>query len=469
MEVQELYIARASCIDMAEKIALLLKPHFIEYCQPLLDTKWNGCELTYHSYETIQEMQSLFLEHKDQYDAFLTSGSLALNALKAVDQAPYALKYHFGSYLENTYRLLLAHALERKTITPEHIGIDYLNDSSNLQEMLNEDRLPKLLSDFEHSISGLSGEELDAFERQLVKRYLDQYHQGKLDFVVTNFYSVVEALEKEHVECYYSYPSQTSILQTLELCIKDIALNRMRGNITAVIRVSPPLMENETSNHQELAMLALKGRIVEYCRTYHCEPILKDDLTDIEIYISKEKLQQMTNHFMGFDLPNYLAHEAGFKGTISIGVGENLSAAKLNAVQAKYYAARSNQQACVYIDENNAIHSMPFTQEHNTPSIGIPEECMTEVANLCHLSAETVYRVVSAMQKGNSDCISSFELIQEEGFSPCTATRALKAMEKAGYAKITGQKRIGNKGRPLNIFQVTLPQSTEQTDHKKKT
>lgn len=447
---------------MAKKIALLLKQHFIDYCRPLLGEQWNECVLTYCPYETISELQDLFCRLKGQYDAFITSGSLPLNALKAVDKAPYALKYHFGIYLENTYRLLLSYSLERSHLSPQNIGIDYLEDSSTLREVLNNDRLPGLVAEFEQSISGLSGEELVEFEQRLVKRYLDQYHQGTLDFVVTNFYSVVEALKKEHIECYYSYPSQSSLMQTLELCKRDIALGEMRGNIAAVIRVSLSLPENITSNFQELTLLAIKGRIVEYCRRYHCEPIVKDDFSDVEIYVSKEQLQQMTDQYSVFELPVYLEEEAGFKGIVSIGVGNNLSAAKLNALQAKFYAQRLNQPACIYIDENNSVHSIPIHSKHDVPAVGVPKEYINEAANASHLSAETIYRVISAMQKNNSTELSSLDLIQTEGFSACTAARVLRALTNAGYAKIAGQKRIGNKGRPINIFQLTLPRAEDQ-------
>ena len=93
--------------------------------------------------------------------------------------------------------------------------------------------------------------------------YLSLIHIWELDFVVTYFHSVVEALTKEGVECYYSYPSRKSLIQTLELCIKNVRLEKIRRNISAVIRISPDVArwKNKKNSNQELEMLAIKGSL----------------------------------------------------------------------------------------------------------------------------------------------------------------------------------------------------------------
>lgn len=443
---------------MAEQIALLLQQHFIEYCRPILGDAQGSCQLTYLQYGSIAELQTLFLQNKEKFDAFLVSGTIPMNALKAVDTAPYSLIRYFGSYLENTYRILLVHILERGCPDSARIGIDYLDQGQDLQTVLRQDSLPKLLSEFEQAADGLSGEALVDFEHHLVERYIRQHREGRLDFVVSSFYSVVRALKEKGLECYYAYPSSNSIVQTLELCSKDIRIRKMRGNASAVIRVCPVLQEIVTANDQELTMLALKSRILEYCRSYRCVPILKDDFSDIEVYISKEQLEQMTEHFSSFGLPNDLKKNAGFKGVISIGIGDNLSAAKMNAVQAKAYSLRTDQTPCICIDEQGNIRSVPTGPERKTPVPSISDRYIETAANRCHLSSETVYRVFSAALSKPSPCLTSAELMQDQGFSSRMATKVLKALADSGYAEIIGQKRIGNKGRPQNLFRLSLPE-----------
>lgn len=90
--------------------------------------------------------------------------------------------------------------LKRGGADPSRIGVDYLDDGSLLQSVLEQDRLPELVSEFENSVMGLSEQELEAAERRMVEKYLKQCREGELDFVVTYFHSVVEALTKEGVE-----------------------------------------------------------------------------------------------------------------------------------------------------------------------------------------------------------------------------------------------------------------------------
>lgn len=48
---------------------------------------------------------------------------------------------------ENTYRILLEHVLKRGGADPSRIGVDYLDDGSLLQSVLEQDRLPELVSE----------------------------------------------------------------------------------------------------------------------------------------------------------------------------------------------------------------------------------------------------------------------------------------------------------------------------------
>ena len=76
---------------MKEKIALLLQPHFVEYCRRELGSAWKDCSLTYLEYGSLEELRRLFLENKEKYDGFITSGALPLSVLRGADQPPYAV------------------------------------------------------------------------------------------------------------------------------------------------------------------------------------------------------------------------------------------------------------------------------------------------------------------------------------------------------------------------------------------
>lgn len=443
---------------MRENIAFLLQDHFYQYCKKTLGDTWEEHQITYFRYETLKELQQLFLEHKNHYDAFFVSGVIPLAALWEVDTPPYAIKDRIGSYLINTYRILLGLLLKHRRYEASRIGIDFLGENVPLIEVLEEDRLPELVDEHDRHFLGMTTEELDEQEKLLVADYQRRCREGKLDVVITYYNSVVKGLANEPVECYYSYPSKNSIIEALEQCVKKIHTEKLRRNQSAVIRISPKynLRNRQFTPNHGLELLSLKSSLLEYCRLHQIEPVLKDDLTDIELYLTVEQLGKITGQFTQFDLPTLLSDQVGFQGFVSLGSGEDLSAARSHAMQAQDYRTRLEQDVCIYVDEGETIHSLPIETRGIPAESGISASDVAAVANRCHLSAETVYRVISAMQTERTDLLTSEELIRNENFSLRVANRVLSALVSGGYAEIAGQRRIGNKGRPQNLYHIFL-------------
>lgn len=442
---------------MSEKIALLLQQHFVDYCQKELGDQWQGRPLFYFSYETLEQLRDLFLQNKNRFDGFLVSGSIPLTALREIDVPPYAVKESFEGYLENTYRILLHSLLKYRRADQNRIGLDYLKEGDSLSEILERDLLPERIEAFSQRVEQLTGPELERLEQQIAENYRKRCRAGKLDIVVTHLYSVVQSLAEEPVECYYSYPGRSAMLQTLELLVKNIRLYQFRQNLASVIRIRPDLRlwREKSGANQELNLLSLKMHLLNYFRTRGIEPVLKEDLVDLEIYVSAGQLRSLTGQFSYFDLPAYLQGAAGFQGTVSLGTGENLNQARLRAMEAEEYRTGLEENAVVYMDEKNIIHTLPLSEE-KAPEIPIPSDYVETVANRCHLSAATVYRVLSLLQSRQTDQITSEDLIREQNFSLRIATRVLKALAEHGYAEKIGQRRLGGKGRPQNVYRITM-------------
>ena len=443
---------------MHKEIAFLLQEHFLNYCNHLLGDSWQGHHITYFRYETLSELQQIFLAQKSRFDAFLVSGVIPLAALWEVDTPPYAVKDRIGHYLINTYRILLGLLFQRGSYDPARIGIDFVGEDVSLVQVLEEDRLPELVEEHNRHFLGMTVPELEEQERMLVADYQRRCRVGRLDVVITYYNSVVQGLAGEAVECYYSYPSRNSILQALEQCIRQIQTETLRRNQSAVIRVSPryDLRARQLASNHGLELLSLKQALLEYCHQRQIDPVLKDDLTDVELYLTLEQLGAVTQQFTLCDLAPFLGEQMGFQGLVSLGSGPDLASARSHAMQAQDYRARLEQDTCIYIDESGAICSLPMAPRPGRPETGVSSDQVEEAANRCHLSAETVYRVISVMQAERTDLLTSEELIRDQGFSLRVANRVLKALVTGGYAQISGQRRVGNKGRPQNLYRILL-------------
>lgn len=443
---------------MSETIALLLQKHYIEYCKDKIGDSWQDCRLAYFEYETLEELGRIFLDIRSQYDAFLTSGVLPMKVIRNVDQPPYAVTGFFGGYLENTYRILLTEVLKQESVDSRRIGIDYVEAGTDLCSLLEEDRLPVLVREFEKKVSEFSTEELNRLETGIVEKYRRQYRAGKLDFIVTNFYSVVRSLKDEPVECYYSYPSRQALKESLELCVKNIRLEKNRKNRSAVIRISPTnaFWSGANSAGKEMGMLSLKSALLEYCKMYRAEPVFKDEFGDVELYLNLEQVQNMTSGGQSFELPIWLKKRVQFDGFISLGTGEDLNRARFRALQARDYEQKMGQEASIWIDEQDMVRALPVKEKKSEDAGGISSDYVEHIANEAHLSSETVFRVIAAMQMAKTNELTANDLVRTQNFSLRVATRVLTALVGAGYGELSCQKRLGNKGRPQNLYHLSI-------------
>lgn len=443
---------------MKEKIALLLQPHYCEYCRGILGDEWKDCSLTYLEYETIAQLRDLFQENKERYDGFMTSGALPLSVLRSADRPPYAVKDFFGGYIQNTYRILLHEVLKRGHTDAGRIGLDYIESGTELLQLLEQDRLPGLVQSFEQRLLELSEQELKEFEQQLVQNYLKQSREERLDFVVTYFHSVVDALEKEGVECYYSYPSSQSLQYSLESCLKNIRLEQIRKNVPAVLRVTLDYSSRQEQKNsiRENELLQLKASLLEYCRAYQIEPVLKDDFGDVELYLNLDQVARLTAQYTSFDLPLWLQERFHFEGSISIGAASDLNKARFRALLALDYERKLEKGVTVFIDEQEKVYTIPVGKKERSQNSGVPAAYVEGIANQAHLSSETVFRVIAAMQTAKGTEFTAYDLVQLQNFSLRIATRVLTALSNAGYAELIGQKRVGNKGRPQNLYRLNI-------------
>lgn len=443
---------------MSEKIAMLLQHHFIEYCKKKIGDTELHCELSYIEYDSLEQLPQIFSEVKAGYDGFIISGALPAFVIRNMDTPPFAVTGYFGGYLENIYRILLEQLLKREHADAERIGLDYLDGQMPLKEILEKDMLPELINAFEQRIIRLSEMEFAEFENQMVEKYLHLCRGGRLDFVVTSFYSVVKALRQEGVDCYYAYPGKKALLETIDLCLKNIHIEKIRHNIPAVISISPDasFRANKSGSMQEQEMMNLKSSILEYCREYHIDPVLKDDFGDVEMYLNSEQVGKMTGGYQFFNLPSWLKERVQFKGFVSIGAGADLSKARFRAVQAREYGMRVGTEVSIFIDEKEVVHSLPKQEAEQAVRSGVPASYVEQIANEARLSSETIYRVISAMQTEKTREFTSIDLVRVQEFSLRIATRVLTSLMEAGYAERIGQKRIGNRGRPQNLYRLNI-------------
>ena len=81
---------------------------------------------------------------------------------------------------------------------------------------------------------------------------------------------------------------------------------------------------------------------------------------------------------------------------------------------------------------------------------------MEKVASRCRLSSENVLKILEFSRSSGNEELTSEILTNRLGVSLRTANKILSHLEEGGAAQIVGQKRLGMKGRPVNIYRICM-------------
>lgn len=93
---------------MGYRIALLLKQHYYQHFNQRLPGISEDIFVECFTYDTLEELKTLFLQNKNNFEGFLVSGIAPMKAIYSLgEQAADAVVDYFHISVENTYRILL--------------------------------------------------------------------------------------------------------------------------------------------------------------------------------------------------------------------------------------------------------------------------------------------------------------------------------------------------------------------------
>ena len=444
---------------MKYRIALLLKQHLIDYCKTKITNLSDRLELSYYVYNSLDELKSLYLSLKTEFDGFVTSGVIPhrlLTQLGRDDDVSFAC---FRFDMENTYRLLLGESVRRGGIDLTRVGLDCLSDTPMLAQAIADDQLPQAAAQFENSISQLPFDELDSFEDHILQSYLRRFQNQELDLILTGCYSVVEAFAELPLDCQYIYPSYNECNDALHAVVQSIDRRNMQQSLPAVIRVDftsllrtdPARIDTYTPELQRLLFTAID-------KMNHSMS-LKSGTGYFELYTDSGTVKNYTDKFRSCPLFSFLQKESAFQGAIGYGIGTDFYTARANALRATCFAADSaaGLGGSYLIDQNRMLTCLAGADSQEEKWLSsLPDDYVNRVAARAKLSSTVIRRLMNLLaEKGNNE-LTSAELIDRLGISVRTANRYLLSLKQGGLATITQNHPSGGRGRPSSVYQINF-------------
>lgn len=443
---------------MNYKIALLLKKHYREFCEERIKEKTENIEIDYFLYDTLEELLDIFREIHQQYDGFYVSGLIPYQAIRTMGKEGCEAFIEVANVdVANTYRILIQHLVGKDAVHLSRIGMDFLRFENDLEEVILQDRFAEVVHSYEGRWKNFKTiEEIEAEEQAVSNYYRKQCENQEIDLIITYFYSACEQVKKFGIPCYYVYPGGAAFWQSIENLKNNIALNRMEQDKSAVICIDKEEMREEKKEKFNQLEIELLKFIQDFNTRHFNQMILKDGHHNLELYMDFSEMETITKGFTKCPLYETMAEKMGFSGSIGYGVGDNLYHARINAINASRYGRNGgkNTGGSFFMDEKGTLTVLK--SETAEKAVKISEDYIRKIANEVRLSAESIVRIIGVMKSLNTNQITSHDLVYGLNISLRNANKFLSNMEKHHYAEVVGYKRIGNKGRPVRVYQLRL-------------
>lgn len=446
---------------MVFKIALILKEHFREKINSYMPNKPDDVVFDFFPYTTIQEIQDIFLSIKDQYDGFYVSGLIPLQAIKIIgEQSRDAIVAHSSVNVENVYQALLHHIVTSgiENVNLSRVGMDFLDDKKTLEELIREEKFAQAAYTYEKRWTSLQTvDEIEQEELRVQDFYVKQCQEGKLDIIITYYYSVLERLKDQDISCYYVYRGEWAFWNSIEELKKSIFIKKFNKNRSAVIHINTDSARELYRDNYEQFHHQLMSTVLQFNQQHLNKAIFKSSYDALELYMDYETMHLLTDGFHTCPLFTFLSKSMNFHGSIGYGIGDTIYQARLNAINASHFGRNMMKDniGSFLLDQNEALTFLAAGGSSNPDSLfKISADIVSEIADKVKLSSETVVRIAEVLLSLDTEEITSQDLINSLGVSLRSANKFLSNLEKGGYASVCGQKRNGIKGRPVNIYRV---------------
>lgn len=443
---------------MGYRIAMLLKQHYYEHFNGNIPGVSDDVTLECYTYDTLEELKKIYLDIRDSFEGFLVSGITPMKAIYSLgDDASDAVVDYFHISVENTYRLLLQQIVLDENLRLSRIGMDFLQDGHTLEELLAKNQFAQRIREYEEEWKELPAEQsLDEKEAAISVKYRKLAAENKLDTILTYFYSVVENMKDSSIPCTYVYPDENIIHQILENMKAAISIKNMKNHLAAVVHINLENMQAKDEMAYEKKRLEINKIIMDLNHRYLNRFIIKNNYRDFELYGDYSIIKEITGDFQKCQILEQLRTNTAFHGSVGYGIGRTLYQARVNAIDASHYSRNGSflEDGSYLIDENDQLTVL---QIGLVPAgMKLSEDYLNHIAEKASLSTETIVRIIRVMKEAGTNKLTSQDLMYHLNISSRAANKFLAALEKSGYAQVSGMHRSGNKGRPVNVYEIKL-------------
>ena len=323
-------------------------------------------------------------------------------------------------------------------------------------------------------IRELSEDEFDMermlqIEQEEYKKHVSLWEEGKIDLSVTRFSSIMPALVEAGVKVYFPFPGKRYVGEVCDKLLNEIERRKLEEQIPGVIivKLSEHGSADEMFQGLDYDYMRLENLVIEFIGASMIDCSVHRRHYGLEIVSTKKHVAGWTGDFREDRLNAFLREKKlSARFSIGYGLGNSLSQARLNALDACHEAELKQSPAYLINEREQIIGPMG---EAGQLLINVDNSQVLDVQS--RLSPLTVKKIFTAISASDKQEITARTLALRLGITKRSANRFLAVLEQEGYLRIAYKTRTTTKGRPESVYirtgrpEVPEEEQGQQSEH----
>lgn len=406
-------------------------------------------------YESEEQTRDLVSRHEREVDGFLFTGFLPYFRMQSEGTTKKPL-FYYPILGESLYRTLLLIKLHN-SIDITRVSIDTLT-KEQVTEAYSE-------IDIDSSTIIVNDKHLDEFS---FEQYVDFHKSAFLNKTtygaITAVNSVQTRLLEEGIPAFKIVPTLNTIRRTfgsIEAAGKTLAAEAAQIVVLIVSMQNydpevAPLSQNEKQQRRQNLYHYLVGLVNKYRASLFTRETEENEYI---IYVSKGMFREYLNDYVNKPLTSEILSSLSIGVNVGIGMGRSALEAEDNARGALILAKSKPGLNMYMMNQDKEVTGLINGGSESTQvdyTLKSEDGNLLKLSELSGLSISTLTRIQGLMRGLRRDTITASELGSAIGVSKRTASRVLLKLSLAGLADSIGVEQPIPRGRPRNLYKISL-------------
>lgn len=433
---------------MSAKLLFITSHYFYQPTVDALARIRPSCETRVVAYDDFNHISQLYGMYADQFDACLTSGVVAMNAIQLAYPHPPIPLYYFQISANALHRDILKVILDTGSMDLSRIAMDFLvavGGGYSVADFLKVEELDSVYGENMQLTQTIGMKDGRTIEHYVLERITQLWKSDAIDLVICQYSSIVPMLEERGIPCRCSFVSDHRLNAVIQEVLIKIELSRHHENHPAIIQVFPRYSTEK--DPQRISRLA--GLLQDYIRSNLIDCVLQESGSCCVIISTLRILRFLTGEFQVCRICTYLEDRVDFPISVAYGIGTNVPHA-MNNVQIASKEAKLTGRPFIVDTNGNLIGPLNSESRMVIAPYSLPDA--SDLAKRCSLSAMTIQKLQSIVRSNGSDKITVPEMAQKLGTTVRNANRIMLNLCRGNVARPVYTQTTHSRGRPIQVY-----------------